>query len=182
MTIKKNNDNLIWIDLEFSGLDFKTNTILEIATIVTDKNLNILAIGPNIAIKTSKKILDNMDKWNKKHHKDSGLIEKCLNSNISLEEAEQKTLNFLKKYVDEFTSPLCGNSIGQDRRMLYKNMSTLEKFFHYRVIDVSTLKELAKRWAPNLEPFKKKETHTALSDIKESIEELKYLRKNFIKY
>ena len=176
---KKNN--LIWIDLEFSGLDFKKDKILEIATIITDENLNILATGPNIAIKTSEKILKNMDSWNKKTHKKSKLWENCLDSKISLKEAEKITLEFLKKWTKKNSSPLCGNSVGQDRRMLFKDMPELEKYLHYRIIDVSTIKELSQRWNLKLEKFKKEETHTALRDIEESIEELKYYKKNIFR-
>ncbi len=176
MNDKKNN--LIWIDLEFSGIDFKTNQILEIAVMITDYNLNILTIGPNLAIKTNPEILNNMDKWNTKHHNKTGLIEKCLKSSITMQKAESEVLSFLKKWTLAETSPLCGNSVGQDKRMLYKNMPELESYFHYRIIDVSTIKELSKKWYPNLPKFKKENTHNALNDIQESIEELKYYKKN----
>lgn len=174
-------DNLIWIDLEFSGLDFKNNDILEIATIVTDKDLNILEKGPNIAIKTKKDILESMDDWNKKTHSNSGLVTKCLESSTALKEAENETLDFLKKWTQKGESPICGNSIGQDKRMLLKYMPELSEHFHYRVIDVSTIKELSQRWDLGLEKFKKEETHTALHDIEESIEELKYYKDKIFK-
>lgn len=179
--MKQTGKNLIWIDLEFTGLDFKTDHILEIATIVTDSNLNVLATGPNISIKTDSKILIEMDEWNTKHHGNSGLVKKCLDSNVSMSDAEKKTLDFLSNWTILGESPLCGNSVCSDRRMLYKNMPQLEKYLHYRNIDVSTVKILAHEWYPELAEFKKVETHTALSDIQESIEELKYYRKNIFK-
>ena len=182
--MKKENDkktNLVWIDLEFTGLDYRNNQILEIATIITDKNLNILATGPNWAIKTDKKILENLDEWNKKTHGNSGLINKCLNSNITMEIAEDKTLEFIEKWVEQGEALLCGNSVCSDRRMLYKNMPKIEKFLSYRNINVTTVKKLAHNWYPELKEFQKKETHTALLDIRESIEELKYYRKNIFK-
>lgn len=176
---KKNN--LIWIDLEFSGLDFEKDTILEIATIITDSDLNILEYGPNIAINTEEKVLKNMDQWNTEHHKKSGLYQKCLENKISMKQAERKTLEFLKKFAEKKSSPICGNSVGQDRRMLAKDMPKLEDFFHYRSIDISTIKELSQRWNMDIEKFKKDKTHTALRDIEESIDELKYYKKNIFK-
>ncbi len=174
-------NNLIWIDLEFSGLDFKKDRIMEIAVLVTDEQLNILAKGPNLAIKTPKEILENMDRWNLEHHGETGLIKKCLKSKITMEDAEKKVLDFLKEWSAEGQSPLCGNSVGQDRRMLYKDMPELEKWFHYRIIDVSTIKELTQRWYPKLKRFKKVGAHSALSDIEESLEELKYYKKKVFK-
>jgi len=176
------NDNLIWLDLEMSGLDIKKNVILEIATVITNNNLDIIAQGPVFAIRHSKKLLDNMDNWNKKHHSQSGLIARVLSSKINAAKAEEETLKFLKKYVPKNKSPLCGNSIWQDRKFLQKFMPQLEEYFHYRHIDVSTLKELALRWGKNkIIPYKKNNLHEALADIYESINELKYYRENMLK-
>ena len=175
--------NLIWIDLEMTGLDPDTDLIIEIATVITDKDLNILAQGPVIAVHQSDEALAAMDDWNQKHHGQSGLIERVKASLINDAEAERLTIDFLKDWVPANTSPICGNSIGQDRRFLYRYMPTLEAYFHYRNIDVSTLKELAARWAPAVKDgFNKESTHQALDDILESIEELQYYRKHFIKY
>ena len=174
---------LIWIDLEMTGLNPDIDVIIEIATVVTDKDLNILAQGPVLAVHQSDEILANMDEWNQKHHGASGLINRVKSSRINDIEAERLTIEFLKQWVPENTSPICGNSIGQDRRFLYRYMPKLEAYFHYRNIDVSTLKELAARWAPKVkEGFNKESTHQALDDIIESIEELKYYRDNFIRY
>jgi len=175
--------NLIWIDLEMTGLNPDTDLIIEIATVITDKDLNILAQGPVIAVHQSDEALAAMDDWNQKHHGQSGLIERVKASLINDAEAERLTIDFLKDWVPENTSPICGNSIGQDRRFLYRYMPTLEAYFHYRNIDVSTLKELAARWAPAVKDgFNKESTHQALDDILESIEELQYYREHFIKY
>ena len=172
--------NLIWIDLEMTGLDPETDSIIEIATIVTDKELNVLAEGPVLAVHQSKAA---MDAWNQKHHGQSGLIDRVLNSSLNEKDVEQQTIAFLQQWVPSGASPMCGNSICQDRRFMAKSMPTLEAFFHYRNLDVSTLKELASRWAPSImEGFKKKATHQALADVIESIEELKYYRENFLKY
>jgi oligoribonuclease len=174
---------LIWIDLEMTGLNPDIDVIIEIATVVTDKDLNILAQGPVLAVYQSDQILANMDEWNQKHHGASGLINRVKSSRINNIEAERLTIEFLKQWVPENTSPICGNSIGQDRRFLYRYMPKLEAYFHYRNIDVSTLKELAARWAPEVkEGFNKESTHQALDDIIESIEELRYYRENFIRY
>lgn len=174
---------LIWIDLEMTGLNPDIDVIIEIATVVTDKDLNILAQGPVLAVYQSDEILANMDEWNQKHHGASGLINRVKSSRINDIEAERLTIEFLKQWVPENTSPICGNSIGQDRRFLYRYMPKLESYFHYRNIDVSTLKELAARWAPEVkEGFNKESTHQALDDIIESIEELRYYRENFIRY
>ena len=174
---------LIWIDLEMTGLNPDIDVIIEIATVVTDKDLNILAQGPVLAVYQSDEILANMDEWNQKHHGASGLINRVKSSRINDIEAERLTIEFLKQWVPENTSPICGNSIGQDRRFLYRYMPKLENYFHYRNIDVSTLKELAARWAPEVkEGFNKESTHQALDDIIESIEELRYYRENFIRY
>jgi oligoribonuclease len=179
----QDTNNLIWIDLEMTGLDPDTDLIIEIATVITDKNLNILAEGPVMAVHQSDAALAAMDDWNQQHHGQSGLIERVRQSQISAAEAENATLEFLKQWLPANTSPICGNSIGQDRRFLYRYMPELEKFFHYRNLDVSTVKELAARWAPHLaEGFNKKAAHQALEDIYESIDELRYYREHFFKF
>ena len=173
--------NLIWIDLEMTGLIPEHDVIIEIATVVTDAQLNVVDEGPSIAIHQSNELLDGMDEWNTNQHNHSGLVKRVQESKISLAEAESKTLNFLMKYVDLGASPMCGNSICQDRRFLYNYMPDLEKIFHYRHIDVSTLKELAIRWKPNIiSTSYKKSRHLALSDIYDSIDELKHYREHFI--
>lgn len=175
-------DNLIWIDLEMTGLDPEQQRIIEIATIVTDKDLKVLAEGPVLAVKQSDALLDAMDEWCTRTHTANGLIERVRASTVSEADAEQQTLNFLAKWVPAGASPICGNSIGQDRRFLVKYMPQLESYFHYRNLDVSTLKELARRWAPEvLTGFKKQETHLALDDIRESIAELRHYRQHFLK-
>ena len=179
----EDSQHLIWIDLEMTGLNPDTDLIIEIATIVTDKELNILAEGPVIALHQSDAALAGMDDWNQLHHGQSGLIERVKASTIDDAEAERLTIEFLQQWVPTNTSPICGNSIGQDRRFLRRYMPKLEAYFHYRNIDVSTLKELAARWAPALkEGFKKQTKHQALDDIIESIEELRYYREHFIKF
>lgn len=177
----KNNHNLIWIDLEMTGLDPEENRIIEIATIVTDPYLNIIGEGPVFAVSQPKALLDGMDSWNTRQHGQSGLVERVLASTIDENEAERLTINFLKQYVDKGKSPMCGNSICQDRRFLYKYMPELAAFFHYRNLDVSTLKELAIRWRPGLlNGLNKQSKHLALDDIKDSIAELVYYRQHFI--
>ncbi|VAW91991.1 3'-to-5' oligoribonuclease (orn) [hydrothermal vent metagenome] len=174
-------NNLIWIDLEMTGLDTQNDLIIEIATIVTDANLNVLAEGPVLAIHQSDSILDGMDEWNTKQHGKSGLIQRVKDSSVTAEQAEKATLEFLAEFITAKTSPMCGNSICQDRRFLARCMPALEDYFHYRNLDVSTLKELAKRWLPSVASgFKKKGAHLALDDIKESIEELRYYREHMI--
>lgn len=179
----QDSQNLIWIDLEMTGLDTQTDHIIEIATVVTDKELNILAEGPVLAIYQSDETLARMDDWNKKHHGESGLVDRVRESRIVESEAEKLTLAFLQQWVPAGASPMCGNSICQDRRFLARWMPELEAYFHYRNLDVSTLKELAGRWAPHLkEGFKKKNSHRALDDIRESIGELQYYRKHLFKF
>jgi len=178
----QSKDNLIWIDLEMTGLDPLRDRIIEIATIVTDAQLNVLAEGPVLAVHQSDEQLALMDEWNVKTHTQSGLVTRVKQSTVSEAEAEQLTLAFLKQWVPENSSPICGNSIGQDRRFLVNYMPQLENYFHYRAVDVSTLKELARRWKPDiLQQFHKKGTHQALDDIKESIAELAFYRENFLK-
>ncbi len=178
----QNKLNLIWIDLEMTGLDTVNDHIIEIATIVTSKNLKVLAEGPVFAIKQPASILSKMDDWNTKTHGESGLIDRIKTKGVSLKTAEAKTIKFLKEYVPAGISPMCGNSICQDRRFLHREMPKLYAYFHYRNLDVSTLKELAARWAPKLlEENEKQTAHTALADVRESIDELKFYRKNFIK-
>jgi len=168
---------LIWVDLEMTGLDPDSDSILEIACIVTDANLQELAEGPVYAIRHDKATLRAMDDWNQTHHTSSGLWDRVLQSNVSMNEAEQGTLAFVKEWTEQGTSPLCGNSICQDRRFMHRQMPLLERWFHYRNLDVSTLKELASRWAPDvLEGFSKQNRHEALSDIRESIGELRHYR------
>jgi len=168
---------LVWLDLEMTGLEPDYCTIIEIATIVTDKDLNVIAEGPNLAIYQPDDVLELMDDWNTTHHGASGLTERVRNSSISMVEAEKATLEFLKEHIDEGKAPLCGNSIWQDRRFLIKYMPTLNNYFHYRNVDVSTIKELMKRWyTSDYLPPRKKTAHLALEDIKESIDELKFYR------
>lgn len=177
----QDTQHLIWIDLEMTGLNPDTDLIIEIATIVTDKDLTVLAQGPVLAIHQSDEALAAMDAWNQQHHGQSGLIERVKASKVTEQEAERLTIEFLKQWVPEKTSPICGNSIGQDRRFLYRYMPDLEAYFHYRNLDVSTLKELAARWAPEVKDgFTKESRHQALDDIIESIEELRYYREHFI--
>ena len=179
MTDKRNN--LIWIDLEMTGLSPANDRIIEIATIVTDAQLNPLAEGPVLAVHQSDALLDGMDEWNTEHHNNSGLVARVKERRISEMQAQAQTLDFLKEHVEAGMSPMCGNSICQDRRFLANYMPELEAFFHYRNLDVSTLKELARRWKPEILPgFKKDNKHLALDDIRESIAELQYYREHFI--
>jgi oligoribonuclease len=177
-----NNENLIWIDLEMTGLDTTRDAIIEIATIVTDKQLDILAEGPVLAIHQPNGLLEAMDEWNTRQHTSSGLVERVKASSIDAHEAERQTLNFVSKYVEKGYSPMCGNSICQDRRFMARLMPELEAYFNYRNLDVSTLKELAKRWAPQVAAgFNKQGAHLALDDIRESIAELRYYREHIMK-
>ncbi|NUU01094.1 oligoribonuclease [Herbaspirillum robiniae] len=180
--LRPNEMNLVWVDMEMTGLDPDNDRIIEVAVVVTDSQLNVLGEGPVMAIHQSDEILDGMDAWNKGTHGRSGLIDRVKASTITEAEAEKVLIEFLKKYVPAGKSPMCGNSICQDRRFMVRGMPKLEEFFHYRNLDVSTLKELCKRWKPEISTgFKKRQMHTALADIVESIEELKYYREHFIK-
>ena len=180
--LRPNEFNLIWVDMEMTGLDPDAERIIEVAVVVTDPQLNILAEGPVFAIHQSDAFLDGMDAWNKGTHGRSGLIERVKTSTVTEAQAETELIAFLRKYVPNGKSPMCGNTICQDRRFMARGMPKLEAFFHYRNLDVSTLKELCKRWKPELASgFKKHQKHTALADILESIEELKYYREHFIK-
>lgn len=175
------DSNLIWIDLEMTGLEPQQDQIIEIATVVTDLNLHVLAQGPVVAIHQSDTVLGAMDEWNTRHHGDSGLTQRVRESQVNAADAERETIDFLKQYVPAGKSPMCGNSICQDRRFMARLMPELEVFFHYRNLDVSTLKELAQRWKPEIQKgFAKKGAHLALDDILESIEELRYYREHFI--
>ncbi len=173
-----NDTHLIWIDLEMTGLDPDTDSIIEIATLITDSELNVLAEGPELAIQHPLERLEAMDDWNRNTHRGSGLWDRVLASRVDMAEAEQRTLAFLAEWVPTGKSPICGNSICQDRRFLYRLMPELEGYFHYRNLDVSTLKELAKRWAPEVaSSLQKTGAHTALSDIRESVAELAHYRR-----
>ncbi len=175
------DDLLVWIDLEMTGLDPKTCVIVEIATIITDSSLNVVAKGPNLVVHQPEDVLANMDPFVVKMHQRSGLLERIAASKISLAEAEQQSLAFVKQHCEERTSPLCGNSIWKDRQFVERYMPLLDAFLHYRIVDVSSVKELVRRWYPSLEPPKKAETHRALDDIVESIEELRGYRSHVFK-
>lgn len=178
----QNPQNLIWIDLEMTGLDPEKDVIIEMATIVTDNQLNVLAEGPVIAVHQSDELLAGMDEWCTRTHGESGLTRRVRESKVGVAEAEARTIAFLEQWVPKGKSPICGNSIGQDRRFLYRYMPDLEAYFHYRSLDVTTLKILAERWAPQLKDgFLKKGSHLALDDIRESIGELKYYREHLLK-
>ncbi len=178
----QNKNNLIWIDLEMTGLDPDHDRIIEIATVITDSELNILAEGPIIAIHQSNEVLAGMDEWNTRQHGKSGLTERVKASQFTEAEAEQETLGFIRKYVPENTSPICGNSICQDRRFLYRRMKALENYFHYRNLDVSTIKVLTQHWSPDIvKMIKKSSSHLAMDDIKDSINELIHYRKHVFK-
>ena len=178
----QNPDNLVWIDLEMTGLDPLTDRVIEIATIVTDSQLNILAEGPVIAIHQSDAVLDAMDEWNTRQHGGSGLTQRVRESTVDEAQAASRTIAFLSEYVPPRGSPMCGNSICQDRRFLARWLPELEAFFHYRNLDVSTLKELARRWRPEImNGFKKSGSHLAMDDIRESIGELQYYRAQLFK-
>jgi oligoribonuclease len=178
----QNAQNLIWIDLEMTGLDTRNDRIIEVATVVTDKELDILAEGPVLAVFQSDDVLAGMDDWNQKQHGESGLVQRVRESVIDEAEAERLTLAFLASWVPAGASPMCGNSVCQDRRFLARCMPRLEAYFHYRNLDVSTLKELGARWAPEVkEGFKKKNCHRALDDILESIAELRYYRRHLLR-
>lgn len=178
MTSKQKKNQLVWIDLEMTGLDPKKCTVLEIGAVITDNELHIVAEGPAIAIHHSDKVLGGMEAWSKHHHKKSGLTDACRKSRISLKKAEKITLDFIKEHCREKTAPLCGNTIWQDRRFLVKYMPKLEAYLHYRTIDVSSVKELVQRWYPtdHKMPRLKNQTHRVQDDIRESIEELRYYR------
>ena len=179
MAIAAGQDRLVWIDLEMTGLDTGADSILEIATVVTDSQLNVLAEGPELAIAHPLPVLEAMDEWNRNQHGRSGLWQRVLDSDVTLAQAEARTVAFLAQWVPAKASPMCGNSICQDRRFLHRRMPALECHFHYRNLDVSTIKELARRWAPQvMSGFSKVAAHTALSDVRDSIAELRYYRKH----
>ena len=178
----KSPENLVWIDLEMTGLQPEADLIIEIATIVTDKHLRVLAEGPVIAVHQSEEVLAAMDDWNRKQHGSSGLTARVLASRTDAAAAERETLAFLDYWAERGRSPMCGNSICQDRRFLARHMPALERFFHYRNLDVSTLKELAQRWAPQVaQAFQKNSTHLALDDVRESIRELQFYRERLLR-
>lgn len=183
-TLAKHDDNLIWIDLEMTGLDPDKDKVIEAAVIVTNADLSIMIEGPVFTLSQPQALLDGMDKWNRSTHSKSGLLERIKHEGVSEAHAAQHLLEFVKRYVPKAKSPMCGNSICQDRRFLYASpdLRRLEQYFHYRNLDISTLKELARRWAPKVvDGFKKKQQHTAMADIRESIEELRHYREQFLR-
>lgn len=179
----KKRKNLVWIDMEMTGLDPRHDKIIEIATIITDGDLNVVAEGPNMVLHLPESRLQKMDEWNREHHQKSGLWEAVVKSKITLKEAEQATLEFIREHCTEKKSPLCGNSIHHDRRFIAEHMPVIDQYLHYRIIDVSSVKDLVKRWYPKTtkEAPKKQEKHRALDDIRESIEELTFYRKHFFR-
>ena len=180
MKTLQSRDNLIWIDLEMTGLDPEKERIIEIATLATDSNLNIIAEGPNLVISQPIEFLEGMDEWNQNQHGVSGLIEEVKNSNVTSQVAEIETLEFVSKYVGEKVSPMCGNTVSHDRRFLSRYMPRLESYFNYRHIDVSSFKEVAVRWMNEAQVYEKKGSHRALGDIKESVAELKFYKDLFM--
>ena len=180
MKTLQSRDNLIWIDLEMTGLDPDKEKIIEIATLITDSNLNVISEGPNLIITQPKEVLDEMDDWNQNQHGSTGLIAEVMKSDITEQVAEIETLEFVSKYVGEKASPMCGNTVSHDRRFLSKYMPRLEAYFNYRHIDVSSFKEVAVRWMNEAQTYEKKGSHRALGDIKESVEELKFYKKLFM--
>jgi len=182
MSRSQPEENLIWIDLEMTGLDTRNDSIIEIATLVTDKHLNIIAEGPVLAITQPRAVMDAMDEWNRRTHGENGLTARVLEKGVGMREAEVETLAFLRQHVVEGKSPMCGNSICQDRRFMARLMPELERFFHYRNLDVSTIKELVRRWHPELmQGLKKNANHQAMDDIRASVAELSYYREHFIR-
>lgn len=173
---------MVWIDLEMTGLDLDNESIIEIATVVTNSNLEVLATGPNLAVKVPESLLEGMDAWNTRHHHGSGLVDRIRNEGVSAEEAERQTVDFLKAWVEPKTAPLCGNSIWNDRQFLAKEMPKVLDMLHYRMVDVSTLKDLRRRWFPTTPRFNKKGAHLALDDILESIGELKHYRTTLFRH
>jgi len=170
------DDRMVWIDLEMTGLDIKQDRIIEIATLVTDGELNLIAEGPNLAVHVSDEAIAGMDEWNTTHHHRSGLVDRIRSEGVSVEDAQARTLAFLEEHVQPNTAPLCGNSVWNDKRFLEKEMPDIVAFLHYRMIDVSTVKELARRWYPEVPRYEKKGAHLALDDIRESVEELRHFR------
>ncbi|DAC34851.1 MAG: oligoribonuclease [Euryarchaeota archaeon] len=170
------DDRLVWIDLEMTGLDIKQDRIIEIATLVTDGELNLIAEGPNLAVQVSEEAIAGMDEWNTTHHHRSGLVDRIRAEGVSVEDAQARTLAFLEEHVQPNTAPLCGNSVWNDKRFLEKEMPDIVTFLHYRMIDVSTVKELARRWYPEVPRYEKTGAHLALDDIRESVEELRHFR------
>ena len=180
MKTLQSKDNLVWIDLEMTGLDPEKEKIIEIATLITDSDLNIIAEGPNLVIFQQSELIDAMDDWNQKQHGSSGLIEQVSKSDITEQVAEIETLDFISKYVGEKVSPMCGNTVSHDRRFLSKYMPRLESYFNYRHIDVSSFKEVAVRWMNEAQVYEKKGSHRAMGDIKESVAELKFYKGLFM--